>query len=818
MKAKEEIVRNHMTGVALLLVSVLLTMPGCSNPMSSGGVDAQGDMFAPSAAVTGTPAGRPIINEFLADHTGPDIYEYVEVFGDPSTDLSDYTILEIEGDGYSAGIIDGVFPLGRTDGHGYWVTAFCTNNIENGTVSLFLVLDFCGSTGIDLDADNDGRLDYGVPLWSSITDSIAVHDGGDSDWTYGGVTLDDGYDGVSRAVGGASRVPSGQDTDSASDWMRNDYGGAGLPGFTCIPADGEALNTPGTVNLPASSIPPIPATIMEIQGFGASSPLDGQRISTSGVITLLTTDGRSFWIQDPAGDGDSNSSDGIYVYRGASAGQLRVGDLVSLTARVREYTPYSRPTDLPLTELTNASELSVISGGNRLPDPVPLTGLPTESIPDAVRYWESREGMLVSATQAPVVGPTSKHGEFSVINRDSAVSGSGYHPGNSHIVLQGIGPNMVDYNPERIMVDDLTIGEQLLLQPGDVLRTLVGVVDYRYSNYKVQPSEMTLNPRRSDNPSLHRRTQATGNLRITTFNVENLFDLSDEPGKDDAGSTPDPEELEVKLTKLSMAIIEELLLPEILVVQEVENTAILQVLGDRVNEEADTDYLAVSFETSDRRGIEPGFLFNRQMVQLIDAFRMTGAEVEAAFGPSSPSPGREPIVGTFDVCGEVVTIIGNHFKSKGRDDPVFGTNWPPVRSTELQRKNQARAVRTYVNALFAEDPDSLIIVAGDLNDFQFGEPGEGVDHPVAILEGFGDEIPLVNIINFVHPPDRFTYVYEGNSQVLDHMLVSPALLRYHTGENILHFNASYPHTMVDDRTTAHRSSDHDPVEMWLRLK
>ena len=90
--------RNRMTGVALLLISVLLTMPGCSNPMSPGGVDAQGDVFAPSAAVTGTPVGRPIINEFLADHTGAEIYEYVEVFGDPSTGFSGYAILEIAGD------------------------------------------------------------------------------------------------------------------------------------------------------------------------------------------------------------------------------------------------------------------------------------------------------------------------------------------------------------------------------------------------------------------------------------------------------------------------------------------------------------------------------------------------------------------------------------------------------------------------------------------------------------------------------------------------------------------------------------------------
>ncbi|MBU8913668.1 MAG: hypothetical protein KOO61_06555 [Spirochaetales bacterium] len=810
--------RNGMTGAALLLISILLTMSGCSNPMSTGSADARGDMLAPAAAVTGTSAGPPIINEFLADHTGVDIYEYVEIYGDPNTDFSRYTVIEIEGDGHGAGIIDCAFPLGTTNGQGYWATPFCTNDIENGTASLFLVLDFSGSTGIDLDADNDGTFDYGTPLWTSIIDSVAVHDGGEYDRTYGGVTLDGGYDGVFHTVGGASRVPDGRDTDSPSDWMRNDYGGAGLPGFTCFPAGNEALNTPGTVNRPASSIHPIPAAIMEIQGSGASSPLEGQLISTTGVVTLLTPGGRSFWIQDPAGDGDGNTSDGIYVYRGASAGQLEVGDLVSLVARVGEYTPYSRPADLPLTELTNASELRVVSKDHRLPEPIPLTGLPTESIADAVRYWESREGMLVSAAQAPVVGPTSRHGEFSVINRDNAVSGSGYHPGSSHLVLREIGPTMVDYNPERIMVDDLTADEQLLLQPGDVLKTLVGVVDYSYSNYKVQPSEITLSPRRSDNPSLYRRTQARGNLRITTFNVENLFDLFDEPGKDDASSTPDPEELEVKLTKLSIAIIEELLLPEILVVQEVENTAILQALGDRVNREAATDYLAVSFETSDRRGIEPGFLFNRQMVQLIDAFQMTGAEVEAAFGPSSPSPGREPIVGTFDIGGEVTTIIGNHFRSKGGDEPVFGANWPPFRSTEFQRKAQARAVRTYVNALFAEDADSLIVVAGDLNDFQFGEPGEGVDHPVAILEGFGDEIPLTNIINFIHPQDRFTYIYEGNSQVLDHMLASPALLRYHAGENILHFNASYPYAMVDDPTTAHRSSDHDPVEMRLRLK
>ena len=40
----------------------------------------------------------PVLNEFVADHTGTDTDEFVEVFGDPNTDYSALTIVEIEGD------------------------------------------------------------------------------------------------------------------------------------------------------------------------------------------------------------------------------------------------------------------------------------------------------------------------------------------------------------------------------------------------------------------------------------------------------------------------------------------------------------------------------------------------------------------------------------------------------------------------------------------------------------------------------------------------------------------------------------------------
>jgi hypothetical protein len=315
-----------------------------------------------------------------------------------------------------------------------------------------------------------------------------------------------------------------------------------------------------------------------------------------------------------------------------------------------------------------------------------------------------------------------------------------------------------------------------------------------------------------------RRSGSRGDATITTFNVENLFDLVDNPEKDDASSTPTAAELETKLTKLAMAVEDELELPAVLIVQEVENTAILQEVGDRVNAAAGTSYVATSFETSDARGIEVGFLWDADRVDLLDAYQLSGPDVEAAFGPSSPSPGREPIVGVFEISGREITIVGNHFKSKSGDDPLYGVNWPPERITEEQRKAQAHVVRDFVNTLFAADRHALVMVAGDLNDFSFAEPGEGSDHPVAILEGSRREVRLTDLVDRESSRDRYTYIYDGNSQVLDHMLVSPELRDLLAGTDILHFNAAYPASVASDASTAIRSSDHDPIEGRFTLR
>jgi len=197
--------------------------------------------------IFGTPTIPVVINEFVFNHTGSDTDEFVEILSTPDTDLSEYYILEIEGDINAAGTIDEVIQLGTTDINGYFTTPFAANQFENGTVALLLVKNFTGTAGTDLDTDDDGIFD--TTPWDEILDDVGVNDGGSSDINYATVTLVQSFDGGTFTVGGASRFPSGTDTDATSDWVRNDFDGEGLPSFPVAEADGgEAINTPGAEN------------------------------------------------------------------------------------------------------------------------------------------------------------------------------------------------------------------------------------------------------------------------------------------------------------------------------------------------------------------------------------------------------------------------------------------------------------------------------------------------------------------------------------------------------------------------------------------
>ena len=97
-------------------------------------------------------------------------------------------------------------------------------------------------------------------------------------------------------------------------------------------------------------------SIYDIQGQQASSPYDGQVVSTTGVVTANF--GTSYFIQD--GTGGWN---GLFIYE--SGRNPAVGDSIVLTGKISEY--YDK------TEMSDITDYYFISSNNELPTPVVIT-------------------------------------------------------------------------------------------------------------------------------------------------------------------------------------------------------------------------------------------------------------------------------------------------------------------------------------------------------------------------------------------------------------------------------------------------------------
>ncbi len=404
--------------------------------------------------------GDPLINEFVFNHTGSDTHEFVEIFGDPSTDYSAFTVLEIEGDATGAGVIDGTFTVGTADANGFWTTGFFSNVIENGTVTLLLVEDFTGAVGDDLDVDNDGVLD--AAPWDRMVDNVAVTDGGASDRAYAAAVLAAGFDGAPFSPGGASRIPNGADTDAVADWVRNDFHGEGLPGFVGTPEPSEALNTPGAVNAAVGvTVDPLinelvfnhtgsdthefveifgglntdysAFTILEIEGDATGAGV------IDGAFTVETTDANGFWTTGFLSNMIENGTVTLLLAEGFTGA---VGDdLDTDNDGVLDVAPWDRVVDDVAVTDGGASDRTygavvlaggfdgnpfTVGGASRIPN-----GMDTDAVSDWVRNDFQGEGLpgfvgtpeLGEALNTPGVVNVAVGGLNPAIDIEKATSG-----------------------------------------------------------------------------------------------------------------------------------------------------------------------------------------------------------------------------------------------------------------------------------------------------------------------------------------------------------------------------------------------------------
>lgn len=241
-----------------------------------------------------TVAASIVINEMVISTTGND-WEFFELFGTAGASLADVWLIGIEGDtGTSAGTIDrvidlsalgsigasglvlGISPTGQATYGLAGDLAIPDNSFENGTATYLLVTGFTGSTGTDLDADNNGVLD--TTPWTGVLDSLTITDGGAGDLAYSPTVL--GPDGTF--------LPAGV--------FRTYDGGPWSATFQNFSTPG---GTPGTSNGPQPGVPGITlvqtggSTDVGEGGIDDSFTLVLDTQPTADVTITITPDGET---------------------------------------------------------------------------------------------------------------------------------------------------------------------------------------------------------------------------------------------------------------------------------------------------------------------------------------------------------------------------------------------------------------------------------------------------------------------------------------------------------------------------------------------
>jgi uncharacterized protein len=568
-------------------------------------------------------------------------------------------------------------------------------------------------------------------------------------------------------------------------------------------------------------------TIAQIHGDTFLSPYAGKNVAgVTGVVTAIASSGssRGFYIQDPNPSSDPLASNGLFVYTGKAPAGLAVGDAVSVSGEIEDYYPDAAPStaqDLATTEVEHTT-FTVSSHGNPVPAPLVIkpNTVPSQMSADAggqsiesktlepgkyaLDFFKSHESELVEVDNARVIGPTDAYSELYVTDK----------PGEDRTPRGGmVYPSYSDRDTGRLEITPLPVTGGPAFPQASVGDTLTGattgpLVYSEFGGWEIAAGTVGALKSGGIQPEVTRK-QISPELAIATYNVENL-----------APTDPD-----TKFAALAQGVVKNLATPDIVALEEIQDDdgakddgvvtagVTLKKFTDAIVAAGGPQYQWREIDPqNDQDGGQPGgnirsvFLFNPARVSFVDrpggdattpvSVSSVHGKPELSVSPGRIDPGntaawassRKPLVGQFSFHGQDVFVVANHFVAKLGDQPDEGRYQPPARPSEAQRALQAQAVHDFVTGVQKIDPTANVVVVGDLNDYQFSNTAH------LLTAGHA----LVDLIDRLPKNQQYTYEYEGQAEVLDHILTSPSILW--ADYDPVHINAEF----------AHQTSDHDP--------
>lgn len=573
-----------------------------------------------------------------------------------------------------------------------------------------------------------------------------------------------------------------------------------------------------------------PATpIHDVQGTGARTPVGGETVTVEGVVVGDYQDPISgfsgFFLQEEetGADADPATSEGIFVYDERMRLDVQPGDVVRAAG-----TPFEDTTDSSiLTVLRRLDGLAVCGRGVTV-TPASVT-LPVDDPAD----WERYEGMLVTFPQALAVSENynlGRYGELTLSPDARLMTPTQVErPGDAALALEAanalnrivLDDGLNIQNPDPVIYPAEGLSAVAVVRSGDVVTGLTGVLDERFGVYRVQPvGPVVIEPA---NPRISAPPEVGGSLRVASFNVLNYFNGDSAGGGfPTARGASSLEEFARQRAKIVSAILA--LDVDIVGLMEIENdgdgpeSAVADLVAG-LNEAAGGEVYATVPDPADYP-LPP----DADEIKTALIYRIaTVAPVDPPVTDFDPIFSRPPLAQTFEqaATGERLTIIVNHFKSKGCDgaqdlDRDQGDGQSCFNATRVAQAQQLVAFVDGLQTLSGE-PDVLII--GDLNSY-------AKEDPIAVLESAG----LGNLMAQFEGNGAYSYVYMAASGTLDYALASGTLIDQVMGAAVWHINADEPRVLNYNEEyksenqidlffapDMFRASDHDPVVVGLNL-
>jgi uncharacterized protein len=571
--------------------------------------------------------------------------------------------------------------------------------------------------------------------------------------------------------------------------------------------------------------------IHTLQGSGITSPFAGQDVATKGIVTAHKANG--FFLQTPDGDADelSETSQGIFVFTG-TAPTVAVGDEVRVAGRLTEFRRTSDVTPDTLTEIGGGVAVTVLSTGNPLPKAIDAASGPTMASSRNAQL-ERYEGMRMFVGTLAVVAPTTQFGElYGVV---PGLARPFREPGiDIGDVLPAEAPASVprfDGNYERIMVDtDEALdgaGERrapLVLSTGAIVDGVAGPLDYAFDNYRISLDAGAGTVTSPGRVVASAPVPVLGEITVSALNVQNFF-----PPNPNVPSQV--EAFNNRLTKATRVIVDVLRTPDVLGLIEMGDIGVLGQLRDRINQETGLAYAAYLLEadpTNSGNDQDIGYLVNLARVTVLtEPYQVFQGETFTIAGVTDTLFDRPPFVLEARINGVEVTVLLNHLKSliEVNSNEPFGNG--TVTLGQRNREKRRLGAESLADLIASRQSENLIVI-GDMNAFEFND---GYVDVIGILRGSpapADQVTapsvdrwtheLVNLADPLGQSERYSYVFDGNAQVLDHVLVNQGMLQRLTRFSYTRSNADFPAAFNLDPARPERLSDHDaPLAYFAAL-